>query len=171
MKFIACTRQLFTTLIVSGALAFTGLASAASLSDYLENKLVDHLFRATAYTAPATIYVGLSTTACSDTGFGTEVTGGSYTRASVTPATTAFKGTHGTTTGASSGTDGTVENANTISFPTPSATWGTVTHWFIADAATSGNLLICAALTASKVINSGDSVSFAADALTIQIDN
>lgn len=162
--------SLFTAALVSLSL-FAGLAQAAALSDYLENKVVDHLFRATAYTAPATVYVGLSTAACSDTGFGTEVSGGNYARVSITAATTAFKGTHGTTSGASSGTNGTITNAAAVSFPTPSAGWGTVTHWHISDASSAGNILICAALTASKTINSGDAVSFAIDALSIQIDN
>lgn len=143
----------------------------AALSDYLENKIVDHILRATPFTAPATVYVGLLTAAPSDTGGGTEVTGGSYARVAVTSATTAWNGTHGTTTGASSGTDGTIENAATITFPTPSASWGTVTHWGVYDAATGGNLLFQAPLTVAKTINIGDAVSFAAGALSLQIDN
>lgn len=143
----------------------------AALSNYLENKILDHILRATAFTAGATAYVGLLTAAPSDTGGGTEVTGGSYARVGVTSATTAWNGTHGTTTGASSGTDGTIENAATITFPTPSAGWGTVTHFAVYDASTAGNLLFYAALTASKVINSGDAVSFAAGALSLQIDD
>jgi opacity protein-like surface antigen len=153
------------------ALACSGLAQAAAFSDYVENKVVDHIFRATSYTAAATDYVGLSTAACSDSSVGTEVTGGSYARVSVTAATTAWKGTHGTTTGASSGTSGTITNAAAVNFPTPSAGWGTATHWFISDASTAGNLLVCAALTTSKTINSGDTVSFAIDAISIQADN
>lgn len=144
----------------------------AALSDYLENKIIDHILRATAYTAPATVYVGLLTAALNDTGGGTEVSGVDYARVGVTSATTAWNGTHGTTTGASSGTDGTIENASTISFPIPGAGgWGTATHWGVYDASTAGNLLFYAALTASKTINAGDSVSFAAGALSLQIDN
>ncbi len=129
----------------------------ASMSDYLENKLIDHLFRATAYTAPATLYIALFTAAPSDSGGGTEVSGGAYARASVTSATTAWTGTHGTTTGASSGTGGHTDNAAAIAFPAPSgANWGTVTHVGIFDASTSGNLLFHGALTTSKTINDGD---------------
>lgn len=148
-------------------------AHGAAMSDYWENKVVDHLFRATAYTAPATLYVGLSTAACSDTGFGTEVSGGDYARVAVTSATTAWNGTHGTTTGASSGTNGTISNASPITWASaPTANWGVVTHFFIADASTSGNIVVCSALTASKTINNGDAApSFAAGALTFQIDN
>ncbi len=161
-------------LILAAAIALVpaGLAWGTALSDYLENKLVDHVFRATSYTAPATVYVGLSTAACSDSSVGTEVSGGSYARVSITTATTAFKGTHGSTSGASSGTNGTISNAAAITFPAPTANWGVVTHWFISDASTAGNLLVCAALTQNKTINNGDAApSFAIDAMTIQIDN
>ncbi len=143
----------------------------AALSDYLENKIVDHILRATAFTAPTSVFVGLLTAAPSDIGGGTEVAGGAYARVQVTSATTAWNGTHGNTTGASSGTDGTIENAATITFPTPTAGWGTVTHWGVYDAATAGNLLFYAPLTVSKTINTGDAVSFAAGALSLQIDN
>lgn len=154
------------------ALVPAGLVQATALSDYLENKLVDHVFRATAYTAPATVYVGLSTAACSDSSVGTEVSGGSYARVSITTGTSAFKGTHGSTSGASSGTNGTISNAAAITFPAPTASWGVVTHWFVSDASSGGNLLVCAALTSSKTINNGDAApSFAIDAMTIQIDN
>jgi hypothetical protein len=135
----------------------------ASLSDYLENKIIDHILRATSYTAPATTYVGLLTAAPNDTGGGTEVTGGSYARVAVTSGTGAWNAT--------GGTDGTTENTSAINFPTPSAGWGTVTHFGVYDASTAGNLLFYAALTTSKTINSGDAVSFAAGALSLQIDN
>ena len=52
----------------------------AGFSDYLEDKVLDHVFGGTAYTAPATLYVALYTVAPDDTGGGTEVTGGSYVR-------------------------------------------------------------------------------------------
>ena len=147
------------------------LSRAGALSDYLENALIDHVFRATAYTAPVTVYVELYTSACSDSARGTEVSGGSYARVGVTSGLTAWTGTHGTVTGASSGTGGTAGNAASVNFPTPSAGWGLVTHIGLSDASTAGNLLVCTALTTSKTINSGDTVSFAAGALTVQIDN
>jgi hypothetical protein len=149
-------------------------AQATSLTDYLENKLVDHLFRATAYSesSPVSFYVGLLTAACSDSSAGTEVSGGSYARVAVTRGTSAWKGTHGSTTGASSGTNGTISNAGAITFPAPTANWGTITHFAIYDASTSGNQILCQSLTASKTVNNGDAApAFAIDALTIQIDN
>lgn len=153
-----------------GALLAPAPAQAQAFSDYLENELIDFLFRAQSLTAPATIYVGLSTSACSDSGFGTEVTGGSYARVDVTSSLANWAGTQSAgSTSASSGTGGQTSNNASVDFATPSAGWGTVTHWFLADASSSGNLLFCAALTASKTINSGDTVSFAAGALTVTL--
>ena len=159
------------TILFSGLLLSLGVI-AADFTNYLENKVADHLFRATTYT-PGTLYVGLFTAASNcDVGTVTEVSGGSYARVSVTKADASWKGTHGSATGNSSGTGGTVSNAAAITFPAPTAGWGTVTHFGLNDASTSGNWLICAALTTPKTINNGDAApSFAIDALTIQIDN
>ncbi len=153
-----------------------------ALTDFMENKLIDWFFRAQAIgitgasagagSGPTTLYVGLLTTTPTDSTAGTEVSGGSYARVAVTSATTAWNNTQGNTTGASTGTDGTTENASAITFPAPTATWGTVNGFGIYDASTGGNLLIYAALTTPKTINNGDAApSFAAGALSIQIDN
>ncbi len=139
-------------------------ASAGALSDYAEGALLDHVFKATPYSGPSTTYVGLSTSACSDASIGTEVSGGSYARVAVTSSGTNW-------TGPSAG-NGTISNTNAVTFPAPTANWGSVTHWFVSDASTAGNMIICAALTTGKTINNGDAApSFGAGALTIQIDN
>ena len=142
----------------------------SAMSDFLENKLVDHLLRNTAYTMPTGIYVGLYTATPSDAGGGTEVTGGSYARVQVGPSTTAWNATQGGTSGASSGTGGQTANATDITFPAPTANWGVVTHFGIFDAASSGNLLMWAALTANKTINAGDAApKFLSGALTVTL--
>jgi len=141
----------------------------SAMSDYLENKLVDHIFRAQSFSAPATLYVALFTAAPSDSGGGTEVSGGSYARVSVTSSLANWAGTQsaGSTT-ASSGTGGATSNNGAITFPSPTANWGTVTHFGIFDAASSGNLLFHGSLTASKTINNGDAApSFQAAQLAI----
>ena len=111
-----------------------------SYSDYLENKVQDHVFSNNEYTAPTTLYLALFTTATADDGTGTEVTGGSYARQAI-----AF-----TTTGDTS------SNTANVEFPTATASWGTVTHAAIYDAVSGGNMLTHGALTDSKVISSGD---------------
>lgn len=144
----------------------------SALSDYLENKLIDHVLRGQAYSAPATLYCALLTAAPSDAGGGTEVSGGGYARVAVASSLANWAGTQGAgTTVASSGNSGTTSNNAAISFPTPSAGWGTVTHSAVYDAATGGNLLWHAALGVSKTINTGDSVSFPAGTFSLQIDN
>lgn len=144
----------------------------AAMSDFLENKIIDQVFRGQAYSFPSTLYVGLHTTAPSDTGGGTEVSGGSYARASVSASLANFAGTQGAgTTTASSGNTGTTSNNASITFVTPTATWGTVSGFGIYDAASGGNLLFYGALSISKTINQGDTVTFPAASLSIQIDN
>ena len=69
---------------------------AGSFSDYLEAKVLDHVFGATAYTAPATIYYAAFTAAPSDSGGGTECTGGSYARKGMTNNATNFPNASGT---------------------------------------------------------------------------
>lgn len=117
-------------------------------------------------------YVGLLTAPPSDTGGGTEVSGGSYARVAVTMNMTNWAGTQSaTSTTASTGTGGTTSNNGAITFPAPTANWGTVTHFAVYDQATSGNLIYWAALTTSKTINNNDAApSFAISALTFQID-
>ena len=83
---------------VVAALALASLlgsvsAQAQALSDYVENNAIDYIFRAQTWTIGATQYVGLSTAACSDSSVGTEVTGGSYARASVTRSLANWAGT------------------------------------------------------------------------------
>lgn len=142
----------------------------SAMSDYLENKLIDQLFRGQTFTPPATLYVGLLTAAPSDVGGGTEVSGNDYSRASVSASLTSWAGTQSTgSTTASSGTGGQTSNNASISFPTPSATWGTVTHFGVYDAATGGNLLFWGALTISKTINQADTVQFPAASLTFTL--
>ena len=111
-----------------------------SFSDYLETKVLDHVFAGTAYTAPSTLYVALFTAAPSDSGGGTEVSGGAYARQTI-----AF-----TTSGE------TTSNNAAIEFPTATANYGTVTHVGVYDASSAGNLMAWAALTSSKTIETGD---------------
>lgn len=145
----------------------------ANMSNYLENKLIDFLFRGVSYSAPSTLYVALCTATVADTNTGstiTEVSGGNYARVSLTSNTTNWYTTNGDNASTSSGTNGTTGNAVTIAWS--SVTWSaTVTDVAICDALTGGNVLFYGTLSASKTVASGDSISFAANSLTLQIDN
>lgn len=108
--------------------------------------------------APDAIYVGLFTAAPSDSGGGTEVSGGSYARVQVTQDDASWA--------APSGTPSSTSNSAAVTFPAPTANWGTISHFGIFDASSGGNLIAWAALAASKTINNGDSSpSYAAGAL------
>lgn len=140
----------------------------SAMSDVLENRLVDHIFRAQSFTAPTNLFIGLLTAAPSDAGGGTEVTGNNYGRATVACSLANWAGTQSAgSTVASSGTGGQTSNNNAITFATPSGTWGTVTHFGIYDAVSGGNLLFWGALTIAKTINQSDTVTFPAASLTI----
>jgi hypothetical protein len=145
----------------------------AALTNYAENKIVDALLRGQSLGAPATLYVGLDTATGDDTGSGTEVTGGSYARVAVSGSLAAWAGTQSAgSTVASSGTGGTTSNNAAITFPAPTANWGSVVGFRLWDASTGGNAWIRASLTTAKTINNGDAApSFAAGALTFQIDD
>ena len=134
-----------------------------ALADTLENLLLGHLFRGVPYTAPNPLFVGLLVLAPSDSGAGTEAAGGAYARVAVAAGAANWS--------AAVGGNGTTSNVNAVNFPTPTASWGTVTHFAIYDAASAGNLLIWQALTVNKTINIGDTISFPAGSLTVQIDN
>jgi hypothetical protein len=125
-----------------------------SFSNYLETEILDHVFAGNAYSAPATIYIGLHTSNPDEDDSGTEVSGGSYARQSM-----AF-----TVSG------NTASNNAAVEFPTATGSWGTVSHVGLYDASTAGNLLAYAALTASKTIDSGDVFRVPSGDLDITLD-
>lgn len=143
----------------------------AAFSNYLENKLIDHLFRAMSFSAPTALYMALFTSDPTDAASGTEVSGGSYARAQLDPLFSNWESTQGTTANeASTGTGGATQNAVDITFPAPTANWGTVTHFAIFDASTSGNMLFHGALSQSKTVNNGDAApKFVAGALDVTL--
>ena len=133
----------------------------SAASNYLENKVLDHVLTSTGYTAPSTRYLALFTntsgSAATNLEAGTltdEVSGGSYARQAVTFG------------GASSGTSAT--NA-TVTFPAATADWGTITHVAVMDASTSGNVLFWGAVTTSKTIQNGDTFQVSSGNLTVSL--
>ena len=136
-----------------------------SFSDYLEKELLDHILGGADYPRPATVYIGLWTSALDDASTGStanEVSGGSYVRKSVTNNTTNWP--------AASGTTATKSNGTAITFVTATGGWGTVTYFAILDAASAGNILGWGQLTVSKAIASGDTASFAIGDLDVTLD-
>lgn len=125
---------------------------AGNLTDYLENKLLDHFLGTASYTMPASVQVGLYTVAPSDSTTGTEVSGGSYARQTAT-------------FGAASG--GATSNASNIDFTNMPAC--TVVAIGIAEPS-GGKLLVWGTLTANKSLDAGDTLRIATGDLDISID-
>ena len=128
----------------------------AALSDYAEKLLLDWMMTNGAATRPTAWYVALYTAAPSDSGGGTEVSTGGYARQSVT-----FD--------AASSPGGTTSNSGVVSFTASGASYGTVTHIGIFDAVSGGNLLWHGAMTASRVVNDGDTLEFSVGNIDLTI--
>jgi len=133
---------------------------AGSKSDFLELELLDHVLGNAAYSAPATVYIALYTVAPTDAGGGTEVTGGSYVRKSVTNNDTNWP----------AAAAGAKANGTEIAFVEATASWGTVVAFGIFDAESAGNLLYWADLTTEKTIDSGDTAKFAVGDIDVTED-
>ena len=141
------------------------MATSNAATTYLENKILSFIFKnnAGSFSTPGdNIYVGLAT-AVSDAEAGslTEATFGSYARQQVTAANW--------TLASASTNQQTVVNAANIEFPVSTGTSNTVTHAFLVDAASSGNILFVGALDASKTIATGDIFRINAGNLTIEL--
>ena len=122
-----------------------------SIANYAENKILDHVLGGPDFTRPATVYVALYTVAPSDTGGGTEVTGGAYARAAVTNNATNWP----------AAANGLKSNGTVITYAQATAAWGTIVAFAVFDAASGGNMLVHGTLTENKVIGSGDTAQFA----------
>jgi hypothetical protein len=128
---------------------------AGSLSNYAENALVNALLRNTAFTSPTTVYAALFTAVTDgEAGTVTEVSGNNYSRVAVT---------------FSAPSNGATSNSSDLTFPTPSANWGTIVGVGIYDASTAGNLLAYDGAITSKTVNSGDTVKILSGQLTFSL--
>lgn len=113
----------------------------SAMSDYLENKVLDHVLGTTSYTIPSQVYLGLSTGSFADDNSGTELSGSGYARVAAD---------------FSAAASGTTDNSAAIEFSAATGSWGSVSHFGLFDAASGGNLLIHGAFTTAKTIASGD---------------
>lgn len=136
----------------------------SAASNYLENKILDHVLTGTAYTQPSrflALFNNTSTAAAANLEAGTltdevSTSGTAYARQAVTFAA------------ASSGSSAT---SATVTFPAATATFGTVTHIAVMDGNTAGagNVLFYGAVTTSKTIDTGDTFQVTSGNLTISL--
>ncbi len=129
-----------------------------SLTDYAENKILDHVFSATTWTMPS-IWIAASTTTPTDAGGNiTEPSGNNYARKAWstwnTPASRA------------------ITNDGDIEFNAATGSWGTITHFVLYDASTSGNALAWGAVTGgSIVITTDDTLRFLDEQLSVSMNS
>lgn len=125
----------------------------SALSDSAEKLVLDFLMTSGTATRPTAWYVALYTSAPNDASTGstggTEVSGNGYSRQSVTFA-------------AASSPGGTTTSTNAQSFTASGGDFGTVTHMAIIDASSGGNMIWHGALTTSRTVSDGDTLTFSA---------
>lgn len=124
----------------------------SAMSDYLEDAFLDHFTGTTSTSAPSAVYVGLATATFADDASGTELTGNNYARKVMTFGSAA---------------SGSISNNAAVEFAAATGNWGTVSHFAIFDAASSGNMLFHGAFASGKLIESGDILKIASGSLTI----
>ena len=125
----------------------------SAMSDYLENKVLDHVLGTTAYTHPSQTYIGLANGSFADTGSGSsELSGNNYARVAIN---------------FDAASSGTTDNSAAVEFAAATGSWGSVSHFGLFDTSSSGNLLIHGAFTAAKTITTGDILRIAAGELDV----
>ena len=126
----------------------------AALSDYAENAILNHVLGTSAYTFDGSVWLSLHTADPTDAGSGAEVSGGSYARQAIVFSSASCTG-------------GSTSNSTAEEFTNMPV--ATVTHIGIWDSVTGGNLLFHGAVSASKTVASGDTISVAAAAVTVTL--
>jgi hypothetical protein len=103
-----------------------------SFTDFTEGKIADEIFGATAFSAPATLHVGLHSAYPNEAGSGAELTGNGYARVAVTNNTTNWPNYSA----------GQKLNGTPINFPTATGSnWLEAVALSVWDAASSGNMI------------------------------
>lgn len=130
----------------------------ANISTYLENKLLEHSLGKTAFTAPANTYAALFTASPSVNFAGTEVTtANGYSRKLITWGTAA---------------SGSISNSAVLTWTAVGGSYSSgsnISAIGVYDASTGGNLLYYGPLSASIVMQSGDSFNIPVGGLVITL--
>ena len=137
----------------------------SAASNYLENKVLDHVLTATTYTAPAARYLALFNNTSGSAA--TNLEAGTLTD-EISTSGTAYARTAITFNAASGGSS---TNNGAVTFATATANWGSVTHVAVMDGDTegSGNVLFWGAVTTAKTIETGDTFQVSNTNLTISL--
>jgi hypothetical protein len=134
----------------------------SAASNYLENKVLDHTLRNASFTQPSGLFIGLfKNNALGNLEAGTltdeiSTSGTAYARKAVTFGNAA---------------SGSASNSATVTFDAATAEWGTVTAIAILDGDTEGsdNVLFYGNLTTAKLIETGDTLQFVSNNVTVSL--
>jgi hypothetical protein len=131
--------------------------NAGGVSDYLANKLLDHVFKGTLFSQPSTITAAYSANSILDSSTGSSITepGNGYARESVN--------------GFGAASSGQSKNSNPVTFPTATGSQGNIATFSLLDALTYGNILFHGTLNTIRAIGEGDTPRFYANALTASL--
>lgn len=132
-----------------------------NITTFYKTEVANAILGASTYAKTGSVYVALHTADPTAAGNVGELTIGanSYARVAVTNDAAGFPPASG----------GVKSNAAAVTFPTATGSWGTVTHFSVKDAASGGNTLFYGALSASKTVASGDTISIPAGQLVLTI--
>jgi hypothetical protein len=130
---------------------------ANNLTNFEEDRILNHITGRTDYNLPTNLYLGLFTAAPGEAGGGTEVSGGGYARQQTVGKWAAASG-------------GSISTNADVDFGTASGAWGTVTHVALFDASAAGNMVWHGALASSKTVASGDGFKVSSGQLTLALD-
>jgi hypothetical protein len=129
------------------------------LTNYAENKILDHILKNTAFSQPSTLYLALCTADPGETATGstiTEPSGGGYARK-------ACNSWDAASSRASA-------NTSVVIFDSATATWGTIGWLAICDHLTTGNVLIYGEITPARRVVTGKTERFAAGDIDVSVD-
>ena len=142
----------------------------ASMSDFLEAALLNHIVRTTEFTQPSVMAVALLTTLADDAntgqftvGTGVEVSdAGGYVRQDIGSVDADWT---------APGADGLTDNVSEIAFPTATGDWGTIVGIALVSSVTydAGDVFFHGALTVDKIVNDGDTFKIAIGDLDITL--
>lgn len=139
----------------------------AGMSNYLENQLINHIFRTNSFTKPTTLAIALVTVDATDSSTGATITevanSNNYSRQVLNPDDGNWADT--------AGGNGTTSNLVAINFPTASGSWGEIVGVAICDSSVwgAGNVLLYGTLSVPKTVTNGDNFGFPIGNLIISL--
>lgn len=140
---------------------YVPIMGAASFSDYLELKVLDHVNGKTSFTMPATPFLALCTTAPDDTKTGTTIVEAGYTGY-------ARKSVAGSDWNAAAA--GSASNLNAITFAACTGSTSTIVGWAYCDASTVGNVIYWGTATSTVISTTQTPATIAAAGLVVTLD-